>query len=148
MKSKVSQLEQQIRDEMNGCIHFKGIQHDLCGAGVNMRELVGGDDFGWAMRIPCLLIDSFTCTVTCAFRELPTREQAEATVAKHNLQFERTMKAVEAAHTHAKEKGLGQGRGGYGSLLCPLGCGGMLRYTVASVNGHMYAECGCVSWME
>jgi hypothetical protein len=142
--------EQAIQLEMASCVHFRGIQHDLCGAGVNIRELVGGPDLGWGIRIPCLLKDSGKCEVVCEKRELPTHKQAEATVTENDARFDRTMKAVEAAHKHAKDAGLGTGHGGKGSMLCPLGCGGVLHYTVAAVNGHMHAACekGCMSWME
>jgi len=136
---------------MGLCIHFRGIQHDLCGAGINIRQLVGGDDFGWGIRIPCLVRDAKTCSVTCESRILPTREQAEATVDECDKLLKRTMLAVTLAHEHAKTNGLGVGHGGMSSLPCLLECGGSLKYSVAGINGHMHARCttkGCVSWME
>ena len=36
--------EREIRAEMDTCIHFRGIQHEKCGAGIVVRELVGGED--------------------------------------------------------------------------------------------------------
>jgi len=147
-ETEAKKKEQKIRAEMESCVHFHGIQHELCKAGINIRQLVGGDAFGWARRIPCL--NSKICTVHCDSRKLPTREQAETAVAEQDQQFEKTMKAVEVAHAHAKANGLGVGNGGRRALPCPLECGGELRYSVAGVNGHMHARCenGCVSWME
>jgi len=148
VSKKQQRLEREILHEMNSCTHFTGIQNKLCKAGINIRELVGGADFGWAVRIPCLVKDG--CEVVCKSRKLPSREQAELIVSESNRQLEATMVAVDAAHAHAKAAGLGQGNGGRGSMPCPRGCGGMLQYSVAGVNGHMHARCdkGCFSWME
>ena len=60
------------------------------------------------------------------------------------------MKAVAAVHAHAKAKGLGRGNGGTGKVKCPL-CQGKLKYSVASVTGHLWGACtteGCIRWME
>lgn len=36
------------------CKHFNGIGRKLsCKKGINVRKHVGGDDFGWATRMPC-----------------------------------------------------------------------------------------------
>lgn len=149
-KSKADRREESIQHEMRGCVHFTGIQNTLCKAGVNVRELVGGPDFGWGARLPCLLMDSSACEVLCPSRKLPTREEAEAEVARHEASIERLLKASAAAHEHAINLGLGKGAGGRGELPCPLECDGTLRYSVASYNGHMHAACtkGCISWME
>lgn len=59
--------------------------------------------------------------------------------------------ALAEAKKDAKAKGLKCGNGGAGSLPCPVCKTGTIRYSVASVNGHMMARCstaGCVSWME
>ena len=55
------------------------------------------------------------------------------------------MQAMVDAHADAKAKGYGKGHGGQDSLKCPLCADGTLRYSVASVNGHMHAGCtnGC-----
>lgn len=64
--------------------------------------------------------------------------------------MKKSMQAIVAAHEDAKAKGYGKGNGGQDSMKCPLCPDGTLRYSVASVNGHMHAVCtnGCVSWME
>jgi hypothetical protein len=143
--------EESIKANMGRCIHFRGIQHKLCKADVNLRELIGGPDLGWARRIPCLVMDSVECTVSCDKRVFPTREQAEAEEIEHEREAKEMLKAFDIAHEHASSLGLGLGKGGRGSLPCPKGCGGMLQYSVASVNGHMHARCttkDCLSWME
>lgn len=61
------------------------------------------------------------------------------------------MAPMIAAHEHAKMNGLGKGHGGIGSVSCPRCKTGMVRYTVASCNGHMHGVCStpfCCSWME
>ena len=150
-KTAEKRREQQIKWHMSSCVHFTGIQNKTCKADVNIRELVGGPDFGWARKIPCLLRDADECTVVCPSRQFPTREEAEALEDEHEKTIARFTIAVAAAHADAKAKGFKVGLGGADSLPCPLECGGRLYYRVASVNGHMHAKCetpNCVSWME
>jgi hypothetical protein len=151
MMTKEQRREKQIEKEMGDCVHFTGVYNTLCKAGVNVRQLVGGSDFGWATRLPCLAMDEKGCEVTCSSRKFTTREEAEATLKAQDESFVKVSKCLKAAHEHAKDAGLGQGSGGRGELPCPAECGGTLRYSVAAVNGHMHAACstkGCVSWME
>ncbi len=143
--------EQKIAFGMDACQHFHGIQRPLCGAGINIRLLVGGPDAGWAARLPCFLSDAPKCEVTCESRKLATREEAELEVVKQEQEMDHFLKVHRGAKDHAKAKGLGRGNGGTGEFPCPSGCGGTLRYSVASVNGHMHGRCstkGCASWME
>ncbi len=61
------------------------------------------------------------------------------------------MNAMVAAHADAKAKGYQKGHGGVSSIDCPACEDGRPKYSVASVNGHMWARCntpGCLSWME
>ena len=150
-QTKEQRREDRIIHEMSSCVHFAGIQHAECAAGVNIRALVGGSDLGWAARLPCLLMDAKKCEVVCDVRKLPTREEAEAEVDRSEKQMERSLKIIWAAHEHAKQKGYGQGHGGKDSMPCPSECGGTLHYSVASLNGHMWGRCttaDCASWME
>jgi hypothetical protein len=149
--TKEQQQENQIQSAMGRCVHFTGIQNATCKEGINYRELVGGENIGWAARIPCLLIDADKCAVVCGSRKLPSREEAEAEFKHDNEQMSRHMLAISAAHKHAKEMGFGKRHGGQTSMPCPLECGGRLHYSVAGYNGHMHAKCetpNCVSWME
>jgi len=76
--------EDEIRLEMTRCRHFTGIQHDKCEAEINYRQLVGGDDFGWALAIPCLggngRKPKDRSMVSCASYSVVTREEAEKIV--------------------------------------------------------------------
>lgn len=70
---------------------------------------------------------------------------------EQEARMEKFILCVNATHKDAKGKGLKKGNGGQSELPCPSGCGGTLRYSVASVNGHIWGSCttkGCVSWME
>lgn len=148
-KTKERIREDEIIVEMTRCLHFVGLK-DECKAGINVRDLVGGETFGWAMRTPCLTTHG-KCTVVCEKRQLPTREEAEAEVNRADVALARTLTAIAAAHADAKERGYGVGSSGRGSFPCPVECGGTLSYTVASVNGHIHGRCstdGCVWWME
>lgn len=143
--------EEKVLREMDQCVHFRGVQHDTCKVDINLRQLVGGDDFGWARRIPCLKSDAEQCVVTCEKREFMNREQAEAEVKRDDERMRKAMIGISAAHHDAKQKGIVKGVGGAREIPCPVECGGTLRYRVASINGHMHAACttkGCLQWME
>jgi transcriptional regulator with XRE-family HTH domain len=58
--------------------------------------------------------------------------------------------ALAAVHEDAKKRGLKKGNGGTSEIECPIDKG-RLRYSVASVNGHIWGACSnpdCVRWME
>lgn len=61
------------------------------------------------------------------------------------------LNAIIATHEDAKTKGLKRGSGGNGELPCPACKTGTIRYSVASLNGHIWGACStkdCVRWME
>lgn len=126
-----------------GCIHFNGIQHDACRAGINMRAHVGGDDFGWAKRIPCL--GERDGIVPCDKRRLQTAAEADAEDAEFEARFAHIKAArAEIVQRHGKQRGVS------GQVRCPA-CSGLLAYSIAAYNGHIHARCetdGCVSWIE
>ena len=141
--------EREILHTMTQCKHFRSIQHQTCQVGINIRQLVGGDDFGWARRMPCL--SSEHCTVECESRELHTREEAEADYEKTQQIMQQLTQAVTITRQDATDRGLMIGRGGVGEVGCPVCSTGTIKYSVASVNGHMWGKCstaGCVAWME
>jgi hypothetical protein len=141
--------ERRLRKLTTDCQHFRGIQHTTCEAGVNMRELVGGDDHGWAARAPCLpSLD--TPAVTCPKFKTRTKEEAEKVLVDSDKRLGDTRTAIVACSRDAKEKGFGQGHGGASYIPCPVCKTGTLRYSVASLNGHLWGQCstsGCVNWM-
>src|ERR1041384_5147462 len=108
---ELSDREVEVRAEMRKCKYFNGIQHDMCLAGVNYRELVGGEDLGWALGIPCLgdadkdgkrwmgssrKAAGTRSVVECDKRETPTREQAEKDVDESNAHVADVLRRIEA----------------------------------------------------
>lgn len=58
--------------------------------------------------------------------------------------------ALGAVAEDASKHGLKKGSGGNGQIECPI-CKGTLRYSVASLNGHIWGKCDnseCVRWMQ
>lgn len=142
---KAKELERRIAWHMSQCVHFTGIQHATCKADVNYRTLVGGDDVGWAARLPCTELDN-PKAVACDQCRRHTREEAEADVKRSDESFARIsacLKAIREKH--------GKARGLRGEMPCPNNCGGTLRYSIAGYNGHVHGACstsGCASWMQ
>ena len=71
--------EYQRRESLNvgyetWCVHFRGLQHDVCAAGVRYAD-VHGDGVG-TDRYPCFR-DS-TCGETCPERRFPTAQEIAA----------------------------------------------------------------------
>lgn len=65
--------------------------------------------------------------------------------------FENLMIAIHATHQDATGKGFKRGNGGKSSLKCPICKTGTINYSVAGVNGHIWARCtsqDCVSFIE
>jgi hypothetical protein len=130
------------------CIHYKGGPQAVCAAGVNIREHVGGPDFGWGCRMPCHK-RSFSGVdvsekVPCALYLEPTAEQIAAHEEKFMKLTERSVIAVDAIRKDAAGK-----RGVVGKVECPA-CKGILRYGVA-LNNHIKAICsteGCINFIQ
>jgi len=58
---------------------------------------------------------------------------------------------MEDCRKDANSKSIKKGNGGNGSIPCTVCDGGTVRYSVASVNGHLWGKCstkGCVAWMQ
>lgn len=131
------------------CKHYRGTQ-EPCGAGVNLREHVGGPDFGWASRLPCnasLREGSKGETVPCGLYEEPTPEEIAQDERLMNEAIERLMATMPLCTTI---KYANQGKDATGETLCPV-CGKNLRWTHAGYNGHVAMKCetdDCVNFME
>lgn len=135
------------------CIHFNGTCNDECDLNVNYRELVGGDDFGWAVRTPCL--DSHESEIKCDGRELLSKEAIEEYEADQEIRMDGWRKAIAlimeksgAKPDHSPSMDNSK-KGSRGKIECPL-CGNDLHYTVAGGNHHIWGKCtteGCLSWM-
>jgi hypothetical protein len=57
------------------CVHFRGIQHATCEAGVDMASIRDGSQPG-PYRWPCLTLDK--ATTSCALYREPTAEEIAA----------------------------------------------------------------------
>lgn len=147
-QKKVDQRERSILRIMSTCTNFTGIQHDKCKADINYHEQFGSGE-GCFANIPCTYAPDEQ-PKDCPKVQYPTRAEAETEKKESDELFKKSMQAMAAAHADAKEKGFGKDNGGTGEFKCPLCEDGLIRYSVASYNGHMHAGCtkGCVSWME
>ena len=127
---------------MGRCVHFTGVQHDVCHAGVRYADVRGTTTrpFG----LPC--IQQYANGATCSKAQWPTRDEAEAEEAQFQAAYARIrtcLKAITEKH--------GTARGVVDVMSCPTGCGGTLRYSIASYNGHIHGQCstkGCATWMQ
>lgn len=124
------------------CRHFTGALHnEKCKAGVHYRSMVGGPDFGWMARLPCLpdsplRKDMVTCAAFDPFS--PAEEMADALETK--ARFEKVTEAIR----RIKETGNSQGY-----VVCPK-CSNQLHFSIAKFNGHVWGKCeteGCLAWM-
>lgn len=121
------------------CKHYRGMQHETCGAGCSIPEL----------RTRVTLFDELPCirpefAHNCASHELPTREEEEAAEKQLLGYVVRIASAKQAILTAVKS-----GASSSGTIDCPT-CGESLRYSVAT-NGHIRARCsseGCCAWIE
>lgn len=137
------------------CKHFNGLgfgpdsKSKTCDAGVCYRSLVGGPDFGWAIRIPCHRRNK--TDIVCDKYQEPTAEEIaafekeiEAMIAKHDREF----KLLDPLIRDFKKKH--KGKSASEVLECPI-CKGKLHLSIAAVNGHVWGKCeteNCVAWME
>jgi len=113
------------------CKHYKGMHG--CALGVDLRALVGGDNFGWRRRIPCnvgtMAGSSLAAIdpVPCELYEEPTAEE----IAKSEADLQSAVEAFRAvergdAAVPCPKCGETLGPGG-----CPAGCRGISDGTSA-----------------
>lgn len=127
---------------MGRCVHFTGVQRDICEAGVKYADVRGTTTrpFG----LPC--IQQYANGATCDKAKWPTREEAEAEEAEFEAAYARINACLKAIRVmHGKARGLSD------QMPCPTGCGGTLRYSISAYNGHVHGQCStekCASWMQ
>ena len=113
----------------------------ICAAGVKVRAMVGGPDFGWATRMPCNAANDGPECIGCDKRSLLTIKESNAIEGQLERMAEATIAAMKLIHdTHSR----------HGVVACPA-CGGKLNFARSNYNGHLNAQCetvGCVSFME
>lgn len=138
-------LEQQIASK---CRHFTGTSNVTCDKGVVYSEVRDLSKEGAREKYPCF--KEGEC-LKCEYRSFYTPEEVKQLVEDIELHSDRAMVAVVAAKADAKEKGLVKGKGGQSKVKCPNCEDGMISYSVAAINGHMWARCStkdCCAWME
>jgi hypothetical protein len=145
--------EQFIKSAMDSCRHFNGVQNKTCNAGVQYEHPIAAVlEKAVGTTMPCIpRFVNGRKTWPCELFEIMSQADAEKEADERIVAMNACTTARHAAKDDAKEKGFGKGRGGASSIPCPSCDGGVLRYSVASYNGHMHGKCstpGCVSWME
>jgi hypothetical protein len=145
--------------ERGTCKHFRGLHHhSTCEAGVNVRQITGGPDAGWGIRVPCRkeveVRDGRPVErAHCDLYEEPTAEEIAADEAEWEAiaaKSDRQMKAVEPLVLQIKRDN--ERVSATGVADCPA-CGGAgkLRWGIVGYNGHVHMRCeteDCISFME
>lgn len=118
-----------------------------------MLDLVGGNNLGMALRLPCSgraddarLKQLGLSRVDCPKFEKKTAEEIEEEKASLQRAMDRMTKTIPWASEMKKK----HGRGFAGEDACPI-CSKRIRFTIADYNGHMHARCetaDCVNFME
>lgn len=148
-ESLISQIKKSVETK---CRHYNGCVNDKCKAGVVYKNVQDDASPGKPLRLPCFVLGMFSGPdLPCESRSIPTSEEALAIATDQCDRAYRNAAAVGKAKDNARAKGFKRGSGGRGEVPCTACNLGTIRYSVASVNGHMHAHCttkGCVSWME
>lgn len=131
-------VARRVEKTMQQCVHFTGIQHGVCKAGVAYRSL---------SEVPCW--SGERAKAICGKCTLPDRQSAEAIVRARLQEFEdgirRTAEAMKAI-----ERSGGCQPGQAGSTTCPT-CKGTLNFSRSRINGHWIIQCStddCVSMIQ
>lgn len=144
-----------VRAKKGCCIHYTGVFGpgmkcvETCNAGVNYRDLAGGDGPGWIAKIPCtppIGHSKIEDQVACPLRQLPTDEQIRLWNEYIDKRVFGMLNARSLCVEDAKKNGCS-----HGSIKCPSCDAGEVRYSIAECNGHVWGQCstkGCLSWME
>ncbi len=126
------------------CKHYTGLFREECEAGLNKREVTGGDVAGYLLRMPCFKRNN--SDVVCDSYEEPTDEEIRKDEEAWEQLME-NMKKISPLSAQLKEQ---HPEGGSGTVPCPV-CKNTLHFTVSSYNGHTSGRCetdGCIYWIE
>lgn len=141
-------------DSAGNCRHYRGTVQNVCAAGINLRDLVGGEDLGWCTRLPCVEILRERAngpTAECqSFSPHTPEEEAQKKVETKKLIDEsmRRMKALKPLWNRIKAEH--RNKNGSGVETCPV-CRGKIYWTHSSYNGHCSFQCeteGCINVIE
>lgn len=129
------------------CRHAISLAADppICGAGIDVRQQTGGEDFGWFVRTPCVRdgrprssCPQFTPPTP---QDLEQAQQEEARALSQVRFIVAAIQIIKARHTAGD---------GSGQVPCPA-CGAPLDYAIFGYNRHTRGICrgeGCLRWME
>lgn len=145
-----------MRDDT--CIHFRGIQHDTCLAGVDWRAVTGGGTFGIAKRMPCIATNN-TWQV-CSHYRLPTADELTADAAaeeaaeqqnrvRHallNQYHTDAAQSIVALCYHCQPPHVETTSIGLTEHLCTTH--GMAREAIQTLSGHMLAHLEATDWSQ
>jgi hypothetical protein len=132
---KIRTREGQIARSALKCVHFNGVQHNVCDAGVSYDTILRGPD-------------GFTCFGECGGCEKFQAKGIDA-VRKEFDEADAYAEKIEACLRAIKERH-GENRGFADSMACPSCKTGTLRYSISGCNGHIHGQCstnGCAAWM-
>ena len=119
-------LGEQIARE---CIHFNGVMNKECKAGIKYSDVRAEPDKG-PYLFPCLK-QGGECQAA-KFRSDEEVEQELKEIEEISAKALTAMVMVKSHYASTKEPS--------GKIKCD--CGGDLHYTVAQINGHVWAKCG------
>jgi hypothetical protein len=105
--------------------------------------MVGGDDLGWASRLPCLPSSPLRKEPIAECVKFDPKSHAEE-IAEHLV-----FKVFLEKMTEARRRIIKTGKKS-GSIVCPKCDQNNISFSVAS-NGHVWARCptqDCLRWME
>lgn len=137
-------LEEQIARK---CVHFTGISEKVCKCGIKYESV--RDSSVSPYKWPCFKDDG--AQTVCDKALFPTAAEVAECVAEIKKNTTQTLEAMAAVHEAARRLGLKKGRGGTGTIKCPVCTTGTLGFSVASYNGHIWGKCStdnCVGWMQ
>jgi hypothetical protein len=141
------------------CRHYNGAinprSNGVCDAGVNYRDLVGGDIAGWVTRLPCCAMGARGGEkVVCAKHSLPTAEEVAESKRRSDESIRKFMVAYSGKVREWREANKWDRKNpkaASGEVPCEV-CGtGKILLSMAAYNGHVWGKCttdGCVSWVE
>lgn len=142
----------------DSCVHSTGVLNPRapeCKMGINYRQLVGGEDAGWATRAPCTTMEPRNGEkVSCPHLRMPTAEE----IAEDKRQSDERMKRFMAAYSgkvrewrQAQNWSKSNRVAASGKVPCEACNAGEIHLTMSAYNGHVWGKCtteGCVEWME
>lgn len=131
------------------CIHYNGVYNpmikpNVCEKGIAYRELVGGENSGWIIRLPCF--KEHKTDIKCELYLEPTSEQLKEWEDKWEKELEKVEIAMSLLGILKEENP----DGGSGTQKCPC-CRKELLWSISPTNNHGRLVCeteNCVNIIE